>query len=150
MERGLAEVQWPGRFQRMGERYVLDGAHNPAAARQLASTWREIYGDEKATLILGVLKDKDLAGICAALLPIASKVFAVPVPSARSSAASEVAENCRVVQPECSVATMATLNEALLNARLSEERILVSGSLFLVGEAMTILTSTQLRERSAQ
>ena len=45
---------------------------------------------------------------------------------------------------------MATLNEALLNARLSEERILVSGSLFLVAEAMTILTSTQLRERSAQ
>ena len=100
MERGLAEVHWPGRFERMGERYVLDGAHNPAAARQLASTWREIYGDEKATLILGALKDKDLAGICAALLPIASKVFAVPVPSARSSTASEVAENCRVVPAE--------------------------------------------------
>ncbi|HEV2095704.1 MAG TPA: folylpolyglutamate synthase/dihydrofolate synthase family protein, partial [Chthoniobacterales bacterium] len=44
IERGLAMVRWPARFQRWDERTVLDGAHNPASARVLRQTWREIFG----------------------------------------------------------------------------------------------------------
>jgi dihydrofolate synthase/folylpolyglutamate synthase len=67
---GLATVQWPARFQKWDERIVIDGAHNPGAARALSETWREVFGDQRATLILAVLSDKDLRGICEALAPI--------------------------------------------------------------------------------
>src|SRR6266508_6279908 len=73
--RGLATIDWPARFQSWDERTIIDGAHNPAAARVLAETWREIFGDQKATLILAVLSDKNLRGICEALAPIADSVF---------------------------------------------------------------------------
>jgi dihydrofolate synthase/folylpolyglutamate synthase len=48
--RGLANVNWPARFQRWDERTVIDGAHNPGAARVLAETWREVFADQRATL----------------------------------------------------------------------------------------------------
>ncbi len=73
--RGLASVDWPARFQCWDARIIIDGAHNPAAARVLAQTWREIFGDQRASLILGILSDKDLPGICAALAPIVSYVL---------------------------------------------------------------------------
>src|SRR5207249_3887976 len=62
--RGLAAIEWPARFQRWDERTIIDGAHNPSAARVLAQTWREVFGDQKATLMLAVLSDKDLRRIC--------------------------------------------------------------------------------------
>ena len=72
---GLASIEWPARFQRWDERTIIDGAHNPAAARTLVETWREMFGDQRATLVLAVLSDKDLRGICEALAPIASSFF---------------------------------------------------------------------------
>src|SRR5213079_2407993 len=62
--RGLAAVEWPARFQKWDQRTIIDGAHNPSAARILAETWREIFGEQKATLVLAVLSDKNLRGIC--------------------------------------------------------------------------------------
>ncbi len=61
---GLGSVEWPGRFQRLeAGRVILDGAHNPAAARRLVETWAEEFGrEDRPTLILGVLRDKEAAG----------------------------------------------------------------------------------------
>src|SRR5205807_3848570 len=72
---GLATIDWPARFQKWDERTIIDGAHNPAAAQILVETWRENFGDQRATLILAVLSDKDLRGICEALAPIADSVL---------------------------------------------------------------------------
>src|SRR5207302_4207467 len=58
--RGLAKVEWPARFQCWNKRTVIYGAHNPAAAKLLANTRREIFGDERATLIPANLADKAL------------------------------------------------------------------------------------------
>src|SRR5205085_6860658 len=77
LERGLAGVVWPARFQRWDSRTIIDGAHNPGGARILAETWRENFGDRRATVLLAVLHDKDVAGICAALGPIAGR-FLLP------------------------------------------------------------------------
>src|SRR5206468_7643129 len=49
---GLTRIEWPARFQRWDERTIIDGAHNPAAALTLAKTWRENFGDRRATLVL--------------------------------------------------------------------------------------------------
>lgn len=134
--RGLREVQWPGRFQQIGEKLVLDGAHNPAAAVRLAETWREIFGAEPATLILGVLADKDLRAICAALLPLAARVIAVPVPSPRTSAPEEVQAVIRELAPELPCTAVPDLTTALAQAAAHSERTLLCGSLFLVGAAL--------------
>ena len=145
--RGLREVQWPGRFQQIGDRLVLDGAHNPAAAVRLAETWCEIFGGERATLILGVLADKDLHAICAALLPLAARVIAVPVPSPRTSAPEEVQAVVRELSPETPCVAVADLDTALAQAFAHAERTLLCGSLFLVGEALARGSGL---ERSAQ
>src|SRR5207244_398898 len=75
ISRGLAGIEWPARFQRWDERTIIDGAHNPAAARLLAKTWREMFGTQRATLVLAILSDKDLRGIWEALAPISEFVL---------------------------------------------------------------------------
>ena len=90
--RGLAAIEWPARFQKWDERTIIDGAHNPGAARILAQTWREVFGDQKATLVLAVLSDKDLRGICEALAPIAASVILPKIRSERAAAPEELAK----------------------------------------------------------
>lgn len=150
--RGLEEVRWPGRFQRIRPNIVLDGAHNPAAAKQLANTWRESHGDVRATLILGVLDDKDLRGICAPLLPCAARVIALRVRSPRSSDPKELRAMVNELRPSCECLGAADLDEALEIAQQFPEPILITGSLFLVGEASAILNASavSVREWSAQ
>ena len=137
--RALREVQWPGRFQKHGDRFVLDGAHNPAAAVRLVETWHEVFGNEKATLVLGVLADKDLRAICAALLPLAARVIAVPVRSPRSCPAEDVRAAVCELLPEMPCAACENLETALGDAAAHSERALICGSLFLVGEALAHL-----------
>ncbi len=125
---GLRKVRWPGRFQIFQERLVLDGSHNPHAARQLAETWREVYGVEKPPVIFGALADKDYVGILRALEPIAAEFLFVPVQNPRAAAPADLAAECTV---PCRI--FDSVKAALGAAR---GRTLVTGSLFLVGEAM--------------
>ena len=150
VRRGLASVAWPGRFQRVGERTVLDGAHNPAAARCLAQTWGEVFGETKATLVLGVLQDKDLRGICEVLLPIATRVITVAVQNPRSSSARELCEIIRGIAPGFPCTAAADVRDGLASANTFPEPILVAGSLFLVGEALAFLQNETAMEVSAQ
>ena len=150
IQRGLASVTWPGRFQQLDERIVLDGAHNPAAARCLVQTWREVFRETRPTLVLGVLRDKDLHGICEVLLPLAARVIAVAVQNPRSSSAHELCEIISGIAPDfpCTVST--DLRQALGNAHAFPEPILVAGSLFLVGETLALLHNEDAGEVSAQ
>src|SRR5439155_10746631 len=97
--RGLASIEWPARFQRWDERTIIDGAHNPAAARLLAETWREIFGDERATLVLAVLSDKNLRAICEALAPIANSVLLPKIRSERAAHPEALAKVLSSVTP---------------------------------------------------
>jgi dihydrofolate synthase/folylpolyglutamate synthase len=137
--RGLASVQWPARFQSWDDRTIIDGAHNPAAARILAETWREMFGNERATLILAVLADKNLAGICQALLPITDFVF---LPKIRSERAAQRAEIARILASLDSVPSYLlsdSIADALQAARAKSNRILITGSLHFAGEALAFL-----------
>ncbi len=129
----LRVVEWPGRFQSVENgRFILDGAHNPDAARQLAQTWREVYGEEKATLVLGAMADKDIAGVIAELAPIAAQIRAVRVNNPRSISAEDLAQIAH--SASAAVTTHSSLAAALEN--LPAERVLIAGSLFLIGEAL--------------
>src|SRR4051794_4901808 len=74
--RAAAEVEVPGRMQVVGERPLVihDGAHNPAGAAALAEALPEVIGERKLVPVIGVLDDKDAAGMLRALLPLADAV----------------------------------------------------------------------------
>ena len=136
--RGLAAVEWPGRFQCWDKRTVIDGAHNPAAARILTQTWREIFGDERATLILAILSDKDLHGICEALAPIANSVL---LPKIRSERAADPTELSKILADLGRKAEIfASFADAFGKAREQKDPILITGSLHFAGEALANLT----------
>lgn len=137
IQKGLGAVEWPGRFQIIQNRIILDGAHNPSAVERLAQTWREIFGGEKATVVLGVLRDKEMPAICRALLPIAAGFVVTPVRSPRTSSPEKLYSIIHEMAPclDCSIA--ADLAHAVEIAAARPNKILITGSLFLVGEALT-------------
>lgn len=133
---GIARAEWKGRFQRVEPDLVVDGAHNPAAMNATAATWREEFGEQKATVVMGVLADKDVLGILAQLAPIAGELIAVPVSSPRSIPAENLRELANAALPSVPTSAAKDLVEALRSARHSGRPILIAGSLFLVGEAL--------------
>ena len=137
--RGLAAVEWPARFQKWDQRTIIDGAHNPAAARALAETWREIFGERKATLILAILSDKDLRGICEALAPIADSVLLPKIRSERAAQPEALAKLLATVTPSLPHSITSSVGEALDLARTQPNRILITGSLHFAGEVLAHL-----------
>jgi dihydrofolate synthase / folylpolyglutamate synthase len=137
--RGLASVDWPARFQRWDERITIDGAHNPAGARTLAQTWRQIFGGQSATLILAVLDDKDAQGICRALAPISASVILPKIRSERALPPEELARTFSAITPSLRCSIASSLGDALDQARSGTNPILLTGSLHFAGEALATL-----------
>jgi dihydrofolate synthase/folylpolyglutamate synthase len=134
LKSGLKSVFWPGRFQALGDRITIDGAHNEAASQRLVQTWRECYAGASPTIVFGGLRDKDLDKMLAALAPIASRFFLVPVKNPRG-------ENPASIRLPSSIpATVFPVVQAAVEAaRKLPEPILVTGSLFLAGEVLAWL-----------
>lgn len=137
--RGLASVDWPARFQRWDERTIIDGAHNPAGAKILAQTWREIFGHQGATLILAVLSDKDVAGICQALAPITASAILPTIRTERALPPAELATVLSSITPSPHYSITPSLRDALDQARQRSNPILLTGSLHFAGEALATL-----------
>jgi len=137
--RGLTAIDWPARFQMWDERTVIDGAHNPAAARVLAKTWREVFGDQRATLILAILADKDLRDICEALAPIAHSVLLPRIRSQRAASPEELGKSVFSLTPALPYSITASVGEALKLALAKPNPILITGSLHFAGEVLAHL-----------
>ncbi|HEY3932801.1 MAG TPA: folylpolyglutamate synthase/dihydrofolate synthase family protein [Verrucomicrobiae bacterium] len=147
---GLQNVNWPGRLQLVkrsnGQKILLDGAHNVASAKVLRQALEKIFPTKVRTLILGILQDKDWRKICEMLAPLAAKIFLVPVASERSANPKELAEICRTANPAAEIFICSSLKEALAKSgsrgrspHQAENFIVVTGSLYLVGEALELL-----------
>jgi dihydrofolate synthase/folylpolyglutamate synthase len=139
---GLAHVQWPGRFQRWDERTVIDGAHNPAGARALVRAWREIFPEQRATVILAVLADKAFPEICRALSPIMSRVLLPHIRSERAAAPEELQTVIAQELPGTRLKILSDFTTAWEEAERSADPILITGSLHFVGEALLALRGT--------
>jgi dihydrofolate synthase/folylpolyglutamate synthase len=134
---GIAKTCWPGRLQVWTEepRIIFDGAHNPSAAEQLARSFRDLFADRRAVLLLGVCRDKEVAGIAKALAPIAKLVIATQAEYPRALPAEEL--GAIAARFNSSVLVEENPMNALQRARnLSENGvpILVTGSFYLVGD----------------
>ncbi len=131
---GLSKVSWPGRFEKIisaGQEIILDGAHNPHAAKVLKKTWLEKKGLHTGTLIFGAVESKDVSGILAELCDLCERVILCKVGTTRGLATADLVKALpKGVKAEC----FESFSEALHAARKSSS-VLVAGSLFLVGEA---------------
>ena len=135
IERGLADAQWPARLELVpldGDRRVLlDAAHNPEGARALASYLRR-WHPERPPLVIGVMRDKNVAEIAHTLLPHVSSVIATAAPTPRAIAPEDLARHLRAagardvtVEPDAARAIDRALERATV--------VCVAGSIFLVG-----------------
>jgi dihydrofolate synthase/folylpolyglutamate synthase len=138
---GLAHVQWPGRLQvveRGAQTLLLDGAHNPEAAIALRTALQPHFSKGRLGLVLGILQDKDWRKVCAILAPLAQKIFLVPVSSERTCAPDELKAACTLTNPGAAVVVCGSLSAALAEAA-DEPFVVITGSLYLVGEALELL-----------
>jgi dihydrofolate synthase/folylpolyglutamate synthase len=136
---GLARAWWPGRFhvvRRDRGFLVLDGAHNPAGARALATSLREVFPDTRVTFVLGILRDKDAQGIVAALAPLADRFILVASTNPRAAApdALRALVPASVERVDIARSPVDALARAARDA--ATPIVCVAGSLSLIGDVL--------------
>src|SRR5262245_39323065 len=141
---GLAHPDWPGRLDvrrlKDGREALLDAAHNPAGAAALASYLRDWHvGDGKPPLVFAAMRDKDLQGMFEALLPTVGPVIVTRAATPRSAAPDELAATVHRIAPAVKVTVAATPADALDAAWSASRRIVVAGSIFLLGDVMKLI-----------
>ena len=141
---GLRTARLPGRCDWIDgqPRTLLDGAHNPAAAEQLAAylaALREAGHFERLHLVIGALRDKDLSGIALTLFPQADTLIATVPPSTRAATAEELlAAGTPPAQAEAIPVPEAALARAMELAG-PWDLICITGSLYLLGRLRPLL-----------
>lgn len=139
VQHSLANIHWPARFERVCEDLILDAAHNPHAARALVETWLGEFPDKKATIIFGAVEDKATSEVLNELSKITDDFHFVPVKSQRGLPPdSHQVELPSTVHPDLTSALKATTGKPTL----------LTGSLFLLGEAKALLSDSQIRKSS--
>ena len=131
-------VRWPGRLQvvRRGvQTLLLDGAHNAEGAAMLRRAIAEMFAGESPVLILGMLNEKDGAGFCDEMAPLARRILLSPVDSGNSAEPGEFEAPCRAANPAAAVEFAESLGQALESCAAAPV-VVVTGSFYLVGEAM--------------
>ncbi len=135
--RGIENAVWPGRLERISPNpdIILDGAHNPAGARALARYLERFYAGRKIWMIYGAMRDKAVDEIAGILFPLAYElVFTAPdnARALRPEALRELAGRGRVAP------TIAAAVQEVRQEVAEEDAVVITGSLFLVGEARAL------------
>ncbi len=144
IERGVRETRWPGRFQMIAARpgwpeMVIDVAHNPAGAWALRSALSERYEDRPLIFVFGAMRDKAISEMAEILFPLAEGVIATRPENPRAASPEEIQQAASRTGVEV---------EAVEDVKLALERarvlagpgtvIIITGSIYLVGEVMSI------------
>jgi dihydrofolate synthase/folylpolyglutamate synthase len=145
IEQGICETHWPGRFQvipasGVAPEYVFDVAHNPAGAWALRSTLSNSYEDRRLIVVFGAMRDKAIAEMCEVLFPLAERVVAAQAENPRSATPQEIRDAAHRTHAEIELAT--DVPSALERAKEIAGRdglIVITGSIYVVGEAMRAL-----------
>ena len=136
---GLARVSWPGRLEIVSRNplILVDGAHNPDAARRLRESLEQYFSFDRAILVIGTSNDKDIAGIVSQLAPLFNEVIVTcshhPRPMTPALLAAEFARYEKEAQVAADVPSALARAISLAGDR---DLICVAGSLFIVAEAM--------------
>ena len=153
---GIRETYWPGRFQVVPSagddpEYVLDVAHNPAGAWALRSTLSAAYPDSGSgdpgkrrpiNMLFGVMRDKAMREITEILFPIAEHVIVTHANNPRSASPDEIRQAAARVAAGIDIEDAEGVASAMEWAREVAGKsglVVVTGSIYIVGEAMRIL-----------
>ena len=145
VEKGLEHVQWPGRFQLIGMEppMVIDGAHNPHAARSLRLSLEELADGRGLGLIAGFLSDKDAGGYLKEMAPLVRRCWIVQIDHDRAMPLSFELQQAHAAGIE---AVPVKFSEAVEDAKrwatAHNGMICISGSLYLAGEALRFFDKT--------
>ena len=140
IERGISSARWPGRLERISSRpdVYLDGAHNPAGARELLKFWEENFASRRILLVYGAMRDKAVDEIAGLLFPRADSVILTEPRQPRAVSAAVLAEiTGHFVADASKLVIVRDPGEALEHAlRIAspDDAIFVTGSLYLVGD----------------
>jgi len=134
---GIAAAEWPGRLEivRRSPPVILDGAHNPDGAAALRDYVRDFIR-RPLVLVFAAMRDKDIAGISRILFPLARRIVLTKFPFHRAAEPEDILRLARrrdsriILENDPGLA----LRLALREARRLRGAVLVTGSLFLVGE----------------
>jgi dihydrofolate synthase/folylpolyglutamate synthase len=145
IERGIRETRWPGRFQVVPSRagwpeIVLDVAHNPAGAWALRSALSERYDNRPLVFVFGAMRDKAISEMTEILFPLAERVIATRPENPRSASPEEIQQAGSRTGAEVEAVTeVGAAMERARDAAGPDAILVVTGSIYLVGEAMRIL-----------
>ncbi len=145
IERGIRETRWPGRFQVLPARdgwpeTVLDVAHNPAGAWALRATLSENYDNRRLIFVFGAMRDKAISEMTEILFPLADRVIATRPDNPRSASPEEIQQaGSRTGSEIEAVAEIAAALDRARAAAGTDAVVVVTGSIYLVGEAMALL-----------
>jgi dihydrofolate synthase/folylpolyglutamate synthase len=129
-------VDWPARLERLtvaGVDVLIDGAHNPAGARALASFIAETFG-RRLPLVVGAMRDKDLAALVRELGPAADRFVFTSASSERAARPSDLQAAASRVAPDVPVTLEADPIRAIRTAAAFGAPVVVAGSLYLAGQ----------------
>lgn len=141
VKEGVAGARWPGRLQVLAQDppVLLDGAHNPGAGEVLAESVKGLLKKRPLALVVGMCGDKDAGEFLGAFTGIAKRLWLVPIQNERNMAPAKLAAAARAARMEPQHASVA---EALSGAREWAAResgaVLITGSLYLVGEVLAL------------
>jgi len=147
---GLSRVSWPGRMQLMAKdpAIVVDGGHNPRAVRALADAVPRAFSYRRLILVIGVMADKDIPAMMKEMVPVADYVVYTRPVYARAAAPETLERAAKENALETPGEIVPELRQALDRAKEiadAEDLILIMGSLFTAGEALSLLDPVQYR-----
>jgi dihydrofolate synthase/folylpolyglutamate synthase len=145
IERGIRETRWPGRFQVIAARrgwpeIVLDVAHNSAGAWALRSALSERYDNRPLIFVFAAMRDKAISEMTEILFPLADRVIVTRPQNPRAASPEEIQQAASRTGAE--IEPVAETEAALERARSASGPrtvVVVTGSIYLVGEAMRLL-----------
>ncbi len=135
---GIADAHWPGRLEHVSPNpdIILDGAHNPAGARALAKYLQRFYSHRRLWLVFGAMKDKAVEEVAGILFPLAQELILTAPANIRAMSPNDLRTLAGRGETAPDIATaLARIQERGHHEDLSEDVVVITGSLYLVGEA---------------
>ncbi|MEK6614447.1 MAG: cyanophycin synthetase, partial [Candidatus Binatota bacterium] len=150
LREGLRTVFWPGRFEvvRRHPMVILDGAHNGEGVKVLVDEIRNFMGVKKVKLLFAVMEDKDWASMLGELSEVASEAVLSRVPMQRGADPWRVCEVIGEKIPAIVLEEPAKALRFVLERAGPEDVVLVTGSLYLLGEVRPVLVEEALGQSS--
>ena len=146
-KKGLKDTKWNGRLTIIHREplFIVDGAHNPAAADMLEDSVRKYFKGRKLFFIMGVFRDKDYPYIIRKLCRYAEQIITIETPdNPRALPAQELAEEVKKCNPHVQAADSIPDAVDKIFAMAGREDVILSfGSLSFIGEITTIVKTQE-------